>query len=102
MAVFIFSLSYKLINIPVNIKGNAIGVRNGGRLAQNMRRMLVEALSVDLPETIEVDITNLKIGESIRVLDMELENVNFLNAKKIFFISLSLKGPYHENQAELI
>ena len=67
------------INIPVNIKGNAIGVRNGGRLAHNMRRMLVEALSVDLPETIEVDITNLKIGESIRVLDMELENVNFLN-----------------------
>tara|TARA_Y100000766_G_scaffold267227_1_gene262246 strand:+ start:317 stop:958 length:642 start_codon:yes stop_codon:yes gene_type:complete len=67
------------INIPVNIKGNAIGVRNGGRLAQNMRRMLVEALSVDLPETIELDITNLKIGDSIRVLDMELENVNFLN-----------------------
>ena len=67
------------INIPVNIKGNAIGVRNGGRLAHNMRRMLVEALSVDLPETIEIDITNLKIGESIRVLDMELENVNFLN-----------------------
>ena len=67
------------INIPVNILGNAIGVRNGGRLAHNMRRMLVEAFAEHLPEAIEVDISPLKIGESIRVLDMKLENVNFLN-----------------------
>ena len=67
------------INIPVSIQGNAIGVRNGGRLAHNMRRILVEALSDHLPETIEIDITNLKIGQSIRVVDMELENVTFLN-----------------------
>ena len=44
-----------------------------------MRRMLVEALSDHLPETIEVDISKLKIGQSIRVVDMELENVTFLN-----------------------
>ena len=67
------------INIPISIKGSAIGVRNGGRLAQNMRRILVEALSDHLPQTIEIDISKLKIGESIRVVDMELENVNFLN-----------------------
>lgn len=67
------------INIPVSIQGNSIGVRNGGRLAHNMRRILVEALSNHLPETIEIDITNLKIGQSIRVVDMELENVTFLN-----------------------
>ena len=41
--------------------------------------MLVEALSDHLPETIEVDISKLKIGQSIRVVDMELENVTFLN-----------------------
>ena len=67
------------INIPISIKGSAIGVRNGGRLAQNMRRILVEALSDHLPQTIEIDVSKLKIGESIRVVDMELENVNFLN-----------------------
>ena len=67
------------INIPVTLQGNSIGVRNGGRLAQNMRRMLVEALSDNLPETIEIDISNLKIGQAIRVVDMELENVTFLN-----------------------
>tara|TARA_B100000287_G_C20607198_1_gene770540 strand:- start:597 stop:1244 length:648 start_codon:yes stop_codon:yes gene_type:complete len=67
------------INIPVSIHGNSIGVRNGGRLTQNMRRILIEALSDHLPETIEIDISKLKIGQSIRVVDMELENVTFLN-----------------------
>ena len=67
------------INIPVSIFGNSIGVRNGGRLAQNMRRILVQALSDNLPETIEIDITSLRIGESFRVSDVSMEKVTFLN-----------------------
>ena len=67
------------INVPVNISGNSIGVRNGGRLAINMRRTLIEALPANLPETIDIDITNIKIGQSIRVKDILLENIHFLN-----------------------
>ena len=67
------------INVPVTITGNSIGVRNGGRLAINMRRILLEALPGNLPETIEIDITNIKIGQSIRVKDISLENTYFLN-----------------------
>ena len=67
------------INIPVNVFGNSIGVRNGGRLAINMRRVFVEALPGNLPETIDVDITNIKIGQSIRIKDLSLENIHFLN-----------------------
>ena len=67
------------INVPVNIFGNSIGVRNGGRLTQNMRSMKIEAFAKNLPETIEIDITNLKIGQSVRVSDMELSDVTFLN-----------------------
>ncbi len=67
------------INIPINIIGNSIGVRNGGRLPLNMRRLLVEGLAANLPETIDVDITSLRIGHSIRVSDMSIENLMFLN-----------------------
>ena len=67
------------INIPISIQGNAIGVRNGGRLAQNMRRLLVEAFANDLPESIEIDISSLRIGQALRISDMQLENVTFLN-----------------------
>ena len=67
------------IHVPINIFGNSIGVRNGGRLAMNMRKMLVEALPANLPEAIDVDITNIKIGQSVRVKDISLENNRFLN-----------------------
>ena len=67
------------INVPVTITGNSIGVRNGGRFAINMRRILLEALPGNLPETIEIDITNIKIGQSIRVKDISLEKAHFLN-----------------------
>ena len=67
------------INIPINIQGNAIGVRNGGRLASNLRRLMVHGLSQHLPETIDVDISPLKIGDAIRVKDLNIENLDFLN-----------------------
>ena len=67
------------INLPITIKGNAIGVRNGGRLSSNMRRILVEGLSENLPENIEIDISSLKIGESVRIADLSIDNIDFLN-----------------------
>ena len=67
------------INIPVNLTGNSIGVRNGGRLMLNMRRVLTEGLAQDLPELIEIDITALRIGHTIRVSDLSFDNINFLN-----------------------
>ena len=67
------------INIPVNVTGNSVGVRNGGRLAVNMRKIMVEAFSDKLPEVIELDITNVRIGESIRISDLAIDDVTFLN-----------------------
>ena len=67
------------INIPATITGNSIGVRNGGRLSLNMRRILIESLPEHLPETIEIDITELRIGHSVRISDISRDNVTFLN-----------------------
>jgi large subunit ribosomal protein L25 len=63
------------VEVPFILKGQAIGVRNGGLLAQSVYRTKVTCLPKDLPESLEVDISNLKIGESIYVKDMALENV---------------------------
>ena len=67
------------IHVPVTITGNSMGVRNGGRLSLNMRRILVESMSEYLPETIEIDITELRIGDSVRVSDLSRDNITFLN-----------------------
>ena len=62
-----------MIRVPVVLKGNARGVRNGGRLKVNLRRLRVKAVPSGLPGQIEIDITDLKIGETIRVEDIPVE-----------------------------
>ncbi len=66
------------MNIPIALLGNSIGVRNGGRLALNMRRVLIESQPDHLPEMIEIDITELRIGQSIRISDLSMDNITFL------------------------
>ena len=66
------------LNIPIALSGNSIGVRNGGRLALNMRRVLIESKQDHLPEMIEIDITELRIGQSVRISDLSMDNITFL------------------------
>lgn len=61
------------IRVPVALTGNARGVRNGGRLKVNLRRLRVKATPGNLPGQIEIDITNLKIGDTIRVEDVPVD-----------------------------
>ncbi|MBJ04623.1 MAG: 50S ribosomal protein L25/general stress protein Ctc [Flavobacteriales bacterium] len=67
------------VELPIVLEGNSIGVRNGGRLALNMRRLCIEGLSADMPENINIDISNVKIGQAIRVSDLNLDNLTIIN-----------------------
>lgn len=67
------------LSIPVKLVGECTGVKEGGILEQELREIEVEGLLNVLPENIEIDISNLKIGESIYVKDINLpEGVRFL------------------------
>jgi large subunit ribosomal protein L25 len=68
-----------VINLPVKLKGTSEGVREGGRLVFKMKRVSVIALAKDLPDNIELDITKMKIGDSIKVGDLKQANVTFLD-----------------------
>lgn len=71
------------VNIPVKTKGFAKGIRAGGRMQVEMRRLWVKALPKDLPDAITIDVTDLGIGESYRVSDVETETLKILNAKSV-------------------
>jgi large subunit ribosomal protein L25 len=58
--------------IPVTLHGESKGVKNGGMLDQLLWRVQIEALPLDLPEKIEIDITNLIEGQSFMVKDLNL------------------------------
>ena len=67
------------IEIPVKFMGASPGVLQGGRLAQKLFKIKVKALPKNLPDFIEVDISNLQIGKSVRVSDIKTPNVVVIN-----------------------
>jgi large subunit ribosomal protein L25 len=69
------------VELPVRVSGNSVGVREGGKLAQELRKLKVKGLVKDLPDQIEIDITNLGLGKSLRVGDLTAKNIEFLNIK---------------------
>lgn len=78
------------VNIPVVIEGRSPGVMAGGRLQQVFRKLTAYAFPADLPEVIKVDISKLKIGGSVRVHELETENVQLLNAHNAVVVSVKM------------
>ncbi|MXV39175.1 50S ribosomal protein L25/general stress protein Ctc [Flavobacteriaceae bacterium Ap0902] len=58
------------MNIPVILTGRAKGIQSGGVLRFNMRKLRVKAIPSKLPDTIEIDITPLKIGNKVYIKDL--------------------------------
>ncbi|GAA3778704.1 50S ribosomal protein L25/general stress protein Ctc [Corallibacter vietnamensis] len=68
------------MEVPVHFIGNSRGVKAGGVLRKNSRRLRVKALPKNLPDFIEVDITPLKIGDKLYVTALENEAYKIMHA----------------------
>ena len=68
------------MDIPVVLTGNSIGVRAGGVLRRNRRKLRIKALPTNLPDFIEVDISNLRIGNKVYVSQLPSEDYKFLHS----------------------
>ena len=67
------------MDIPVRLVGNSIGVKLGGNLQRNKRKLRIKALPTNLPDYIEIDITNLNIGDRVYITELENESYTFLH-----------------------
>ncbi len=76
------------MNIPVVLHGQARGVLNGGKLKTILRQLSVRAIPGQFPESIDLDITNLRIGKSIRVSDVTPEGFEILNADTAVIVTV--------------
>ena len=68
------------MDIPVVLTGNSIGVRAGGVLRRNRRKLRIKALPTNLPDFIEVDISKLRIGNKVYVSQLPIEDYKFLHS----------------------
>jgi len=60
------------ISVPMKLEGEAVGVRDGGVLQQLLREIDIDVLPSEIPEEITIDISELDVGESLSVADLEL------------------------------
>jgi large subunit ribosomal protein L25 len=67
------------LEVPIHLTGSPDGVRNaGGVLDQVLRELEIRVLPADIPERIEIDVTDLRVGASLHVSDLQIPNAEIL------------------------
>ncbi|MEP6927999.1 MAG: 50S ribosomal protein L25 [Ginsengibacter sp.] len=87
------------VSIPLKFTGVPAGVKEGGKLAVKMKALKVKTIPEHLLEHIEVDLTNLKLNENIRVQDVKAENMEILNSPRIPIASVAMTRQLKQEEA---
>jgi large subunit ribosomal protein L25 len=78
------------MHVPVKFFGDSPGIRQGGKLMINTRTLLVRALPKDMPESIDLDIAEVELGQTIKVKEVEVNNFEILNSPRVSIASVSI------------
>jgi len=68
-----------IVNLPVQLTGTAEGVRKGGKMITNLKRMKVRGMLNDIPSSVLVPVDALDLGKSIRVREVSVDKLDILN-----------------------
>ncbi len=92
------------LNIPVQLNGVPEGVKQGGKLALEARRIRARALPGDLPDILEVDVTGIGLGKSVKVGELDFPGIELLDSANLVIASVKLtraaRGVTDEEEAE--
>jgi len=77
-----------VIDIPVKITGNSVGVKKGGKLKIAKRYLKVKALPKHLPDVLEVNTDDLDVGQHIRVNKLNFDNLTIINKPNELVVSV--------------
>lgn len=72
-----------VMEIPVKLNGLAEGVRAGGKLALNVRKLAVKATFDKFPDTLDIDVTNLGLGKTMKVAALSYEGLEIVTSKEV-------------------
>ena len=76
-----------VVEVPVIITGNSVGVRAGGKLQVSRRKLKISGLIKDLPDDLTVDVTPLAIGKRITAGDLKFDKISIVNPKATIICS---------------
>lgn len=78
------------LEVPIRLLGSAVGVKEGGLLQESMHKLNIECLPKDIPQSLEIEVTELNVGDTIHVSDLNFENVTILNPGDTIVVSVVL------------
>jgi large subunit ribosomal protein L25 len=88
-----------IANLPLKYTGNAIGVKEGGKLILKMKSVKVKTYPKYLKENIEVDITDLNLNGNLRVEDIKADNIEIMNSPRIPIASIVMTRQLKQDEA---
>ena len=78
------------MNIPVKTTGTSPGVRNGGKLLKKLKTIRAKGLVEKMPDSISIAIDSMEIGDSVKVGDIKVDGLTFLNASNITVVAVEV------------
>lgn len=79
-----------VMEVPVQLEGLAEGVKAGGKLVLQMRKLKVKALYNTIPERLTVNVSHLGLGKTVKVGELKYEGLELLNAKEAVVCAVKL------------
>ncbi len=77
------------LEIPVQLVGTSIGVKEGGVIQHVMHKIEVECIPRNIPEHIVVDISDLKLGDSVHIGDLNYEDIEFVDSNESLIVQVT-------------
>jgi large subunit ribosomal protein L25 len=90
-----------VINIPIKVSGDSVGVIAGGKLTLKKRNLKVKGLPKDLPEHLQIDITNLNIHDSVKVGDISYDKIELLDPKRLMILTIATSRVAAKTETEI-
>jgi large subunit ribosomal protein L25 len=90
-----------IIGIPIKVSGDSVGIKAGGKLRIRRRSLLVKGFANDIPEFLPIDITEVKIHQSIKVGDLSFDKIELLDPKRSMVLAVATSRVAQKTPEEL-
>ena len=90
-----------VFEIPVKLNGLAEGVRAGGKLVLNVRKLAVKAPYTQFPDTLDIDVTELGLGKSMKVGALSYEGLEMITSKEVVVCAVRMTSAARAAAAEV-
>ena len=89
------------VHIPIRVTGDSVGIKAGGKLRIRRRSLLVRGFANEIPEFLPIDITEVKIHQSIKVGDLSFDKIELLDPKKSMVLAVATSRVAQKTPEEL-